>query len=95
MSEEAKVKAVRSQPKTIEEEIAAAEERVRRLKERQREDRRKKLEKNRQALLELVKIHKLDLVPVEKWEGELVGLRKLLGVSDAQVAESGTGEDVV
>ena len=70
---------------SLEEEIAAQEEKLRRLREKKRREDAARLERNRKAILELIRAERLDTVDAEKWRAALPAIKRVL--SEESVSE--------
>lgn len=67
-------------PRSLEEEITVQRDKLKKLEERQRENQRKDRERNTKAVLELIRVEKLDLVSAENWKSALPTIKEALQV---------------
>ena len=70
--------------KSLDDEIAAAAEKLRRLQDRQKEQQRKEREKNQKAVMDLIKMERLDIVQPDIWREAMPKIKALLIVDDDQ-----------
>lgn len=64
--------------RSLEEEIAKVRDKLKRLEEQQKEQQRKQRERNIKAVVELIRLEKLDVVSADRWKEALPDIRALL-----------------